>query len=493
VQQHNLNNSPDDLTADQAVKERLEVAARAAGDPIAFLSLSLARQASSLQAKLVSLALEHESFYAEIPRGHAKTTTLAVLVAWWLGVRPNTRFKIVSQSDETATATSRYIREVVRSKAFRAAFPNVRLDPSSENVMSWRVIAPGIGPKRDPSVQASGVMGRTGGRADIIWFDDICDMRNSILYPTMRSHVIDSVENIWTPMLDPSTDFSPRVWRTATPFHVDDITARWRTLCEAQGSLLRLPCHGELSPWPEVFTPEVLRQRRSEMGPIAYARAFELVPISQDAMVFRPDWIRTWKDLPPPARTVASIDWGYGRDRQNNNDPDYSVCLVGEIDAVGHLRLTDILRVRESFPVFTQMATNLCLRRGVSTVLAECNGPQRGIFDAFRDASHLPLFEVRRIADKHMRAAEAQAFVQGGKLFLPGGIEGKVAAVWQDALDELCAFPAGVHDDCVDCIVDLCMEAAKGLLLSSRVSRRNPFKKRSVFDASGPRHSRVFG
>ncbi len=447
------------LTASAAV-------AAAQESPAAFVSLCLSREVSMLQRELLNHALVNHSWYAELPRGHAKTSTGAYLVAWWLGVRPETRFKIVGQNDEAASATTRFIREIVRSQAFRATFPHVRLKPGEDTVMSWSVTAPGLPARRDPSVQGSGVFGRTGGRADVLWFDDICDLRNSVLQPALRSQVKEAVANIWMPMLDPSASHPSRTWRTATPFHTDDLTADWRRAHGDEGTLLRRPCVGPISPWPEVFTPPVLEAKRTEMGAMAYARAYELVPLSSDLLVFRPEWIQHYRyeELPTVTRTIAAIDWGYGKKEQERDDPDYSVCLIGEVDSRRHLYLTDILRVRESFPVFARQAAALLERRGASAVLAECNGPQKGIFDQFRDMTNQPMVAVERTTDKHMRAAGSQPFVEQGRLHFPVDASGKILPAFQVVCDEMLAFPAGSHDDTVDTVVDLCGEAVRGTL-----------------------------
>ena len=441
--------------------------------PAAFVALCLGKPVSGLQRDLLTHALSNLSWYAELPRGHAKTSTLSYLTAWWLGVRPDTRFKIVSQNDEAATGTTRFIRDIVRSPAFRAVFPEVRLADGVDTVTAWSVTAAGMPSRRDPSVQGSGVFGRTGGRADVIWLDDICDLRNAVLQPTLRAQVKEAVANIWLPMLDPAATHPSRVWRTATPFHTDDITAEWRRSHEADQTLLRRPCEGVRSPWNEVFTPDILSAKRTEMGPMAYARAYELVPLSSDLLVFRAEWFGYYQQLPTVTRTIAAVDWGYGRKAQDRDDPDYSVCIVGEIDSNRDLYLTDILRIREPFPEFARQAAALLRRRGASVVLAEANGPQKGIFDQFRELTSQPMLAVERTTDKHIRAAGSQPFVQQGKLRFPTDEGGRVALAFQPVIDELLAFPAGAHDDTVDCIVDMCGEAVRGTLSTSdmRVSR----------------------
>jgi predicted phage terminase large subunit-like protein len=449
-------------------QEALTAVEAARENPLAFIALALGRPTSDLQRDLVATAMTSSAFYAELPRGHAKTSTLAYLAAWWLGVRPETRLKVVSQNDDAAAATTRFLRDIIRSPAYRATFPRVALKPGEDTITAWSVTAPGVPTRRDPSVVGSGVFGRTGGRADLIWLDDICDLRNAVLQPTLRAQVKEAVSNIWMPMLDPSATHEPRVWKSATPFHTDDITADWRREHAADGTLLRRPCEGDRSPWADVFTPEVLADWRRRMGPMAYARAYELVPLSSDLLVFRAEWLAYYRpgELPPATQVVAAIDWGYGRKAQDRDDPDYSVCVVGEVDPQRNLYLTDVLRIREPFPVFAKQAAALLSRRGASVVYAEANGPQRGIFDQFTAMTSQPTVPVERVTDKHIRAAGAQPFVQSGKLRFPSDADGRVVPAFQPVIDELLAFPAGSHDDTVDVVVDLCAAATSGTLSS---------------------------
>ena len=463
-------------------------------NPLAFIALALGKPISEIQRTLVHTALTTLSWYGEIPRGHAKTTTMSYMAAWWVGVRPMTRFKIVSQNDEAAGQTTKFVREIVRSEVFRAVFPTVKIKAGDEAVTSWSVTAPGMPSRRDPTVQGSGVFGRTGGRADVLWFDDICDLRNAILQPSLRQQVKEAVANIWMPMLDPAAQFDSRVWKTATPFHTDDVTADWRRHHEQDGTLLRLPCRGLISPWAEVFTEDYLRQKREEMGPMAYARAYELVPLSSDLLVFRPEWAQYYRpsEIPPGTRTIAAIDWGYGKKQQDRDDPDYSVCIVGEVDFQRNLYLTDILRVRESFPDFARMATDLVERRGCQLVLAEANGPQKGVFDQFRAGCSQPIIPVERTTDKHLRAAGAQPFVEQGKLRFPQGDTGQVAPQFRPVMDELLSFPAGAHDDTVDVVVDLCNAAANGTIISSGGAVTLASNTNRMFESRGVRR-RMFG
>ena len=169
--------------------------------------------------------------------------------------------------------------------------------------------------------------------------------------------------------------------------------------------------------------------------------------------------------------------------------------MIAEIDQNRNLYLTDILRVRESFPTFARMAAGLLDRRGVSVVLAEGNGTQRGIFDQFQEITRAPMVVVGRTTDKHIRAAGAQPYVQGGKVRIPCDTTGKILASFQPVLDEVVSFPAAAHDDCVDVLVDLCMEAMRGSISATELNGGRILKPtgNGIFSPSTPKRSIFMG
>lgn len=430
-------------------------------NPAVFVAMVTGSPPPPLQRRIIAHVLRHPSFYLELPRGHMKTTTLAALMAWYIGAYPHDRNKVISQNDDVAFKTVGFVRSIVEGNVFREVFPEVYpVDDGASRLTVRRTKS-----MRDPTLEGSGVFGRASGRADRIWFDDVADLRNSVLQPALRDQVREAVRNNWLPMLDYSRAKEPSVWRSNTPYHDADITADWRRIHAERGTLLREPCVGLASPWPEVFTPAILEDKRSEMGPIGYARAYELVPLSSEVFVFRPEWLQDAmfraEAKPVVTRTVAALDWGYSSKERGKEDPDYSVLVVAEMDGLGHCYCTDILRVRESFPEFMRQAEAVLKRRNCPAVIAETNGPQRGIADAFQESTGILVVSATRASDKMLRAAAVQSFVMAKRLHLPCDESGQVRGDFAAAYEEMVAFPAGAHDDCVDVLVDLCSEAPR--------------------------------
>ncbi len=267
-------------------------------------------------------------------------------------------------------------------------------------------------------------------------------------------------------MLDSASPRTLKTWKVGTCYHVNDITSDWRSRHKEDGSLLRRPVVDWISPWPEVCTPEYLKRQRKALGPVAYARAYELNPVSSEILIFPREWLDDALyagDIPGPhaeaGQMVATFDFAFTEARQKN-DPDYSVCMIGWASSRGHVHLVDVVCTRTGFPEFIRLALKKCDDWGVTNGAAEANGPQRGLAQIINKESRFPIRYLERSKDKITRAAEKQAFVESGRLHLRGrsGQFGQLepTQAMQPIYDQLVTFPASGHDDYVDTVVDIC-------------------------------------
>jgi predicted phage terminase large subunit-like protein len=422
---------------------------------------------------------QHGNAYCEMPRGHGKTNQMVGRVCWEIGRNPHIRVKIVGSSDDEATKTVTLIRKVIQSDEYRSVFPEIEPDKDS----SWGNTAFTVKRSRfmrDPTVEAVSVFGRAGGRSDLLIADDICDLRNAVQQPAMREQVKEAWTTIWLPTLDRSGD-NPRVWKFGTPYHVADITAEWRTYHEDRGGMFRRPVKGYDSPWHEVYTPAMMQDLRAQYGPIAYARAYELSPVSSDQLVFDHWWLdRAFYEGEVPdfvrvtGQAIAATDFAFSDRTVKKGDPDYSVLVTGWRSMDGFCYIDKVIRARVPFPEWQRICARECRAAGISVLMAEGNGPQAGLVQqlsmACETTSVVPLVRTK---DKLSRASEKQSFVETGKLRLRGE-KGKVSREHAILYEEMTTFPAGDHDDCVDAVVDLmeaCMRAGYGLTAKPELTR----------------------
>lgn len=412
-------------------------------------------QQAPIHTELQDFLTDHGDASVGLPRGHGKSIQVGLREAWEIGKNPNIRIKHIAQIDDKATEQIRFITALMESNVYKLIFPELEiLSSTASGIMVKRKFK-----GKDLTIQACGIFGRAGGRADLLIADDVCDIKNSIFMPSERAKVKLAWYNNWLPMRA-FADGTPRTWRLFTPYHGDDLTVEWKKRAELDNQLFWRPCVGSLSPWADVWTKERLEDQRKEMGHLAYARAYELIPISQDQLIFQPDWLERayYKgepnmELPSKRQVVAAIDWAFTA--KGGEAGDFSVCIIAEIDHQSKVWITDIIRVQTTFPEFLRRAVAACERQNVSLILAEGNGPQAGLCQQLSAVTQIGVRRLNRTKDKVTRASEAQPMVEQGCLKLKCTENGRVDQAQEIIRDEMIGFPAAEHDDTVDSIVDL--------------------------------------
>lgn len=425
-----------------------------------------------------------------VPRGHGKSVQIGIREAWEIGRNPHIRIKHVGQTVVKAQEQIRMVVQIMRSDVYREVFPEIQIvKPKADDDGSSEIIVKSETMHRDPTMQAANIFGRAGGRVDLLIGDDVCDLRNSVLIPAEREKVKEAWRNNWLPMRDFSAG-RPRTWRLFTPYHSDDLTAEWKRVGEQDGTLFWRPCRGFESPWGEVFTPDILQSQRREMGPLGYARAYELIPVSDESLIFRPEWLERGYYTGDPAHdatangtVVAAIDWAFTANATGSGD--YSVCIIALMDSQANVWVLECLRMQATFPEFLRRAVDACDRLGVAQIIAEGNGPQAGLCQQLQQSTRIPVRRVARTKDKITRASEAQAMVEQHRLRLRCRADGRVEPSQQPIVDELVGFPAGEHDDTVDAVVDL--------LEHARTRRYDPRAKPSTIASTKPKLWRLYG
>lgn len=164
------------------------------------------------------------------PYGHGKTVQCVVgLVAYELGLNSNLRCKVVCNNDARATERIQGITALLTSAPYKEVFPHIRPAEAKEarkggkiaGMTKHHIYLERSGQSIDPSVMSSGVLGGgTGGRADLMLFDDICDEKNTLQEPAMMEKVASAVDNVWIQRIQPGG----RVMYIGTPWHQGDYT-----------------------------------------------------------------------------------------------------------------------------------------------------------------------------------------------------------------------------------------------------------------------------
>lgn len=386
---------------------------------------------------------ERDSF-ASIPRGFGKTVQGVASIAYDIGRNPDIRVKYVQQNDNEASKTVGLIQRTLESEAYQRVFPHIKPDRRSWGKLAFMVQRNKA--MRDPTVEASGIFGRAGGRYDLLVGDDICDLQNSIQQPAQRERVKEAWSNTWLPMADMSAPEPPRVRACGTPWHVDDIMAVWKKYYTGS-SILWAPCIGFESPWPEVFTPAALEAKKAKGGSIAYARAYLLQPLSDDDTPIKAQWIRFARP-----GSVASMTryCGFDLAYTDKTSSDFSVFADVGLDVDGSIYLLRLLRMKAAYPEVKRAA--MAFLQGVqwAEMRGLAGGAEIGIMDDLTRGLGFPVSTSEK-GSKYERASRAAVLFEAGRVNMPGA-DGLPDPEWKIAFDELTQFPVAAHDDCLDAI-----------------------------------------
>jgi predicted phage terminase large subunit-like protein len=396
------------------------------------------RQAA-VHRELQAFLSAHRHCLVELPRDHGKSTQVCARLVWELGHNPGLRVQLVCGSDALAAERGRFVRRAIAANPrVREVFPDLRPGHPWSDVR-LTVIRPAdvIG----PSLTAIGVeAASTGARADLLVCDDIVDVK-ALVSRAERDRVKDHFRNNLMNLLEPDGRF----WGLCTPWHRDDLNAELKRT--AAYPLFRRAIGADLEPvWPERWPREALAARRDEVGPVAFARGYRLVPLADaDTMIPRAT-VQFWDTPAEFDRVILSVDPALSTNARADRS-----ALVVLAKCGNEVRCLYAIARRVAAPELVALIAEVDAKWRADTILFETNGAFRGICDLMtRQSAFGPkVREVTQSKDKGSRVAAFSVPVAKGAFRLRGS-GGVVDPLQQELLDEMTTFPVGEHDDLLD-------------------------------------------
>jgi phage terminase large subunit-like protein len=398
----------------------------------------LMRQAR-VHEELQDFLTDNRHGLVELPRDHGKSTQVCARLVWELGRNPGLRIQIVCATEALAAERGRFIRRAIESNPeVRKMFPQLKpSQPWSDTRLTVRRPADVIG----PSLTAVGVgSGSTGARADLLVCDDIVDVR-AIASRAERDRVKDHFRNNLMNLLEPDGRF----WGLCTPWHRDDLNAELKRA--GTYPLFRRAVGDDLKPvWPERWSRKALAARREEVGPVAFARGYRLVPLADDDVMIPAASVQFWTEPAEPDLVILSVDPALSTHARADRS-----ALVVLAKCGNEVRCLDALARRVATPDLVSLIAAVDRRWGPGVIVFEGNGAFRGIADLMtRQAAFGPkVRSVSQSKDKGSRVAAFSVPVSNGSFRLKG-CGGIVDPGQQELLDEMTTFPVGEHDDLLD-------------------------------------------
>lgn len=397
------------------------------------------------------------------------TSQLVGRVVWELGNNHELRVKIVCQEADKAKERLYEVRQAIeKNERVQEVFPELKPDLEAKWAQGALIVKRRSG-IRDASVGCLSIVGSaSGGRADLLIFDDVCDRRNSLDQPSLRRQVIRAYNSDFLPLLAPGG----RIVYICTLWHKKDLNS----LLLKSGKFYVL--NHSINPntlepiWPAKWPKHRLLKRRSQMRPDDFLRAYCNMLQSEDASIVQKKWIKYYTELPPLSELLIF----------QAIDP--ASALHEGADFFGHgtfaiheksrtLYVINIFQTQIPFPKQIQLTRRMFEAVNAQAILAENVAYQRVLaqfltFEGVDDeetmqmvtmgednVSPLPVIEVYPIKNKSQRLRVASTYMYRGRVLWNPNLDPEagrpvINPELGDPITQVTNFPETDHDDMVD-------------------------------------------
>jgi predicted phage terminase large subunit-like protein len=396
----------------------------------------------------------HKRGVIEEPREHGKTTQIVGRSIYEIGRDLTIRIKIISNAEDEAVKRGKAIREFLERKEYKAIFPHVK--PGREWTDSrFSVRRSTVVP--ESTVECKGINSKgTGGRSDLMFFDDPDD-EEVVTSEVKRKRNWERIANVWLNTLTPQG----RAYLIATPWHKKDCAHQVK---KNGWPSLRRPIKKMIPIWPERWNKSSLAERKKDIGSLAFARGYELVPLSADSAPIKAAWVKFWDQLPKLSSLVIVCDPAISLSEK----ADYTCIGVIGVTRDYKVFLLEVIRDRMNFPDTVKILTNLSKAMhikykirpiiGVESVAYQMALPQQ-----VRLETPYPVRSISTSKSKFVRMSRFAVHVEQGRVHLYGR-DGVVHKSQEIVFDEIIGYPAEEYDDAADMMAlgtDFALECAR--------------------------------
>jgi predicted phage terminase large subunit-like protein len=412
-----------------------------------------ARHHRRICAELEAVASgEAERLMILAPPGSAKTTYASRLFpAWYFATRPRTNIIAASHTSELAETNSSHVQRVIRDNAETLGY-----GLANDNRSLWRTT-------HGCEYLAAGVGGTIRGfRADVVLIDDPIKSRQEAESEASREHLWEWFNSDLLPRLKPRGG----IVLIATPFHEDDLMCRLARVQADAWRFLRMPAIAEADDqlgrkegeplWADdpkygygarLLDLQAAAEREGR-GRDWYSQ-YQGRPRPPEGAMFKSAQMPVFDLLPPVIEQVRA--WDLASSLKGDWTVGLKLARLGDWGDYGSMFVvTNVRRIRGAPEEVRKLVRDVAEADGYDTRIWLPRDPaQAGADQADSYIRMLLGYSVgaeRMSGDKATRADAAASQANIGRI-------GLLRAPWNAAfLDELAAFPRGVHDDQVDAL-----------------------------------------
>ena len=412
-----------------------------------------------------------------MPPGSAKSTYVdVVFVPWFMARQPKQNVILASYGSDLARKQGRRARQLVKSRGFGELF-DAKLSADSSAADEWSLT-------NGSEYMAGGLLsGITGNRADLGVVDDPVKGREDAESDVIRRKTKAAYEDDFCTRLKPGG----RQVIIQTRWHEDDLSGsilpldwagesgavkgrdgrQWRVVClpalanrsdDPLGRAMGEPL------WPEWFSVDHFAP--FQKNPRTWSALFQQRPQPDEGTFFNRDWFKTWGKLPSPVRYYGTSDYAV-----TDGGGDYTVHRVWGVDHEGNLYRVDGWRGQTAADEWTERKLDLIAKWKPLAWFGEGGVIQRAIEPMLRRRMRerrvfCRLEWLSSINDKATRARGFQSRAAMGTVFFEPGAD----------VSEFLSFPAGRHDDDVDCasMIGRALDDAHPAILQTTHKSNNP-------------------
>jgi predicted phage terminase large subunit-like protein len=417
-----------------------------------------------------------------MPPRHGKSELVSRrLPAMLHGLYPNDEIMSATYNNELAADMTADVQRIMERPSYQLLFPESKITPEgtvsrfARNAHEHELIpvkrADGSMFYPEGSYRSQGIGGTFTGRgANWILVDDPYKGREEADSKAVR----EAVWKFYTGTLYTRQEKDASILITMTRWHEDDLAGRLLAQAKAdpeadQWEVVSFPAIRETldnprdprplgeALWPAKKNREALLKNK-KLGIRDWSSIWQQNPQVEGGNVIKESWFKFYKTLPTRFDQVVD-SWDFAV--KDKKGADFNVGLkLGRLGADKYLIHQE--RGQWPFPVTCQKVVELRNRKPVSTKLlfeAKANGPAvKQTLQSYVSG----IVEIEPRGDKLARTHAVSPEIQGGNVWLP---HPEIAPWIVEWLAEVCAFPAGVHDDRVDALTQALDELRKASVL----------------------------